>query len=203
MKSRTKRANALIYFFSLWEKTVCCQTQLRMQMRRVGRRIMCSALIKRNKDDLRRTVLMWAFPLTRVKGLETSWCGWLCLCCHYLDRGQVRALGSILLSHLQQHLVGKWPAEGAAQLGNLWEGQDGVLRWIATKRRRKQKTHGKGKLFLGILTRKASCSKVQCNSTHKYLPSNNHGLGIGLNSQYKGQFFNPNNNWQVFLEKCG
>lgn len=47
-----------------------------------------------------------------------SWCGWVCLGCHYLDRGQAQALGSIPLPHQQQRLVGKGPAAEAAQRGN-------------------------------------------------------------------------------------
>lgn len=114
------------------------------------RGIICSLLIKWNTDDL-RSIFMCAFPLTKVKGLEKgSWCGWVCLCWHYLDRGQSRALGSIPPPY-RQHLVGKWRAAGAARWGNLWAGQDGALHWTAAKRRRKQKTDGKGRRFLGIL----------------------------------------------------
>lgn len=113
--------------------------------------IICSPLMKWNTDDFGR-IFIWAFLLTIVKGLEKgSWCGKVCLCCHYLDRGQARALGSIPLPY-QQHLLGKWQAAGAARQGNLWAVQDGALHWTAAKRRRKQKTDGKGRLFLGILS---------------------------------------------------
>lgn len=117
-----------------------------------GRGITCSSLIKLNTGDPRRIFLMWSFPLTRAKGLEKgSWCGWVCFCRHYLNRGQAQALGSVPQPR-RQHLVGKWLAAGAARWGNPWAGQDGALHWTATKRRRKQKTDGKGKLFLGILS---------------------------------------------------
>lgn len=105
-----KRANALFYFVSLWEENQSAPKP-NSEFRWGGTRVtMGSPLIKRNKGDLGIIFLMQAFPLTRVKGLEKiSCCGGVCLCCHYLDRGQAQAQaqGSIPRPHLQQRLVGK------------------------------------------------------------------------------------------------
>jgi hypothetical protein len=134
--------------------------------------IICSPLTKQNTDDLRRIFLRWALPLTRMKMPKKSGCGWLCLCILTWVEVRPRPRGAAhgtICSSISWGSCWLQRLHGKAICEKVWiELCAGPQLRKGENRREMEKKNWS----LDHLPEMASCPKVQRNSTHKYLSSN-------------------------------